>query len=149
MKTTKTTFEPAWGEFHRHATVGDVDSAITKRTGVKRVSALRDLPGVRERFHTLFGQDPMHDFSEGVIVWYLQVLFRSMHGDRVRAAASNDLLETAKMSISSIFRWPKLKVEELMGETWHLNGTSLSLSLSSPPSHSCNSLQVCGTILVM
>lgn len=122
LKTARMTFEPAWVELSRAKVVG-MSSLQHKRTGITRISSLRDFPGLRPVFHTLFSQDPMHDFCEGVLLWFCH---RAMDEycttdlDRERTA---EALATARTKISASLQWPLLSATELeFGTHWHLSG---------------------------
>lgn len=71
----------------------------------------------------LFGQDPMHDFSEGVIGWFVEIV-RSKYASTMGEAANlNRKLEQLKQGLSQTLRWPFMNDQELLaGAAWHLNG---------------------------
>lgn len=131
IKTTELTFEPSWLDLSLSNVAGDM-SDMTRRTGVKRISGLRDFPSARSRFHTLFGQDPMHDFAEGLLAWFVQRVLQEFITTTGRAVEFGETLETVKSSLSPSLRWPALSLSELQGATHKLNGTRVDLAESRP-----------------
>ena len=75
--------------------IGDVTD-VAQRSGVKRVSKLRDFPTLRSRFHTLFAQDTMHDFAGGVLGWFIQRAFLEYNTTPDRCERLNQELEVAR-----------------------------------------------------
>lgn len=122
LKTTVNCYEPAWNMLSLHDIVGG--SVDTKSSGVKRISALRDFPGVRTRFHTLFSQDPMHDYAEGVLAWFVQATFKKFHVDAVHQDAAKARLANARRGVCASLRWPNPTDDEISGESYHFNGAS-------------------------
>ena len=121
MKTTSGTFEPSWTRLGLQQTYS-LQSDITQKTGVKRISAIRDLPTLRPRFHTLFAQDPMHDFSEGIVPWFLQLVFRTFNRTEFAREQVAARFGSVRNAISPSLRWPKLSARDVNGETWQVNG---------------------------
>jgi len=122
IKSTRNSFEPAWAAIERSEQIG-LRSDVRKRTGITRVSALRDYPGLRPVFHSLFAQDPMHDFCEGVLLWVCQMLVRKAcptPHDQVHLASS---LNDARERMTDNLRYPKLESREIASGHWHLSGT--------------------------
>ena len=115
-------YEPSWRHLSVTSLLGDT-SDITRVSGIKRISKLRELPTLRARFHTLFAQDPMHDFAEGVLGWFIQRAFAEFNTTQDRCDAVNARLEAVKKTLSASLRWPTLNVSELRGESWKINGT--------------------------
>lgn len=119
---TSDSFESAWRSVSIHAALGAVEEN-RKGHGVKRVSAVRDLPTVRARFHSLFSQDPMHDFCEGVLPWTVTKVLQEGCKTLTEVATAGRQLEAARKSISPTLKFPRLSTEELQGTKWQLNGT--------------------------
>ena len=117
-------FESAWRVIQTNAVIGEKDDT-GRGTGVKRISAIRELPGVVGRFHTMFPQDPMHDFAEGILAWFIMRVFREHVTTFDAYVSANSRFEAAKRSIDRNLKWPTLKESELRGTIWHLNGIYL------------------------
>ena len=121
MKTTDNTFKPAWREIALADAIGS-KTAVQQATGIKRISALRQLPTARERFHTLFSQDPMHDFAEGCIAWCVQRVLQEITATEQGTELIQQRLDEMRKRISVTLRFPSLSHDEVTGKKWHLNG---------------------------
>ena len=122
MKSTEQTFKPAWREISLAASLGS-KTTVQQSTGIKRISSLRMLPTARDRFHTLFAQDPMHDFAEGCIVWFLQRVLQEMCKSESDLVTFRQKLDEVRKIVSVTLRFPSLSEAEAAGKSWHLNGT--------------------------
>ena len=122
---TEESFLATWEELRRNAEVGG-SKETSRLTGVKRVSALYQLPGIKGRFHRIFSNDPMHDFAEGVVQWFIMRCFRAHDAGVAGRAILNSQLDTLKARLSKNLQWPTLKDDELSGQKWRLNGTLAS-----------------------
>lgn len=120
LKTAATTYESAWRSLSLSTFNGD--TGTTQNSGIKRISSLRDLPTLRPRFHTLFAQDTMHDFAEGVLRWFIQRVLAEFVTTPAREADLSARLEIVKRGLTSSLRWPTLTSSELRGDTFKLNG---------------------------
>lgn len=128
LKTTRHSFEPAWADL-RNAMATGGHKKIQRDTGIKRVSALRELPQLRPVFHVLFAQDPMHDFAEGVVLWFLHLAIRTCCCTETELVTALEKLNSVRNRISPSLRWPMLVREELREQNWHVNGMCRHLFL--------------------
>lgn len=70
-------YKRAWASLAVAEQYGTRTDHVTRQYGVSELPAARNFPGSRNRFATLFPQDPMHDLGEGVAAWFLLEFFHA------------------------------------------------------------------------